>query len=118
MKIIQSIADIEKLKERSALPTKYIKIIEDQFLEWYESENEGEPLVSFRLPNHTCMYHLENENDGEFIYKQLIHLEFVDVEENEEVKYLRMGIMDDHQMHLVYVLEGTLEPSFEEWLKN
>jgi hypothetical protein len=50
MKMIQCIADIEELKERGNLPLAYLKAIEQQFLEWYEAEGEGESLTSFRLP--------------------------------------------------------------------
>jgi hypothetical protein len=110
MKRIQSIADIEELKARGTIPHHYLVVIDTQFQEWYEAENTGESLDVFQLPIDSCIYHLEDEKDGGFILDQLIHVEYVEIEEVDGYKYFRIGIMNDHQMNLVFFLEGTLQP--------
>lgn len=118
MKKIQTIADIEELKARNTLPLAYIQVIEMQFVEWYEAEGEGKPYATFQLPNHTCIYHLEDETDTGIIMDQIINVEFVDIEEGEGWKCFRVGLMQDHQMIIIYFLEGTLPRKIEKWLER
>lgn len=45
-------------------------------------------------------------------------LEFVDVEKEDGQKYFRIGLMQDHQMSIIYFLEGTLPRKTERWLES
>src|SRR5690625_1869975 len=98
MKRIQTMLDIEELKSRGNLPSGYVSIIEAQFIEWFEADGEDEPLDTFELPNHACIYHLEDETDMELIMDQIVDVEFVETEEVEGSEYFRVGLMQDHQM--------------------
>jgi hypothetical protein len=93
-------------------------MIESQFLEWYEAENNGESVTTFRLESHSCLYHLESKKDTSFISDQLLHIEFVEYETIEENRYFRIGLMKDHEMSLVYFLKGTIEQKIEGWLRR
>lgn len=117
MKQIQCIADIEELKARSNLPLPYLKAIESQFLEWFEAEGAGESITSFRLPNESCIYHVEGEEDTDFIFS-ISGLEFVEKEEAEGWTYFRIGLMNDHQMNLIYILQDTFDQKIEDWLEG
>lgn len=118
MKKIQTIADIEELKARNTLPHSYTHVLEMQFVEWYEAEGTGVPYAAFQLPNHACIYHLEDETDTGIIMDQMLNVEFVEIEEVDGWKYFRIGLMHDHQMNLIYFLEGTLARKIENWLER
>lgn len=45
-------------------------------------------------------------------------LEYVDVEKVDGRKYYRIGLMHDHQMSIIYLLEGTLPQKTERWLER
>lgn len=45
-------------------------------------------------------------------------IEYVDIERMGGVKYFRIGIMQDHQMSIIYFLEGTLPYRTEKWLEH
>jgi len=116
VKIIQSIADLEELKARGTIPLPYVKIIEKEFLDWYEAASACESIKSFRLEPQSCFYHLEDTGDTEFIRDQLIHIEFVEYEKVDQHRYFRLGLMHDNEMSLIFFLEGTIEPKLEGWL--
>ncbi|MFD1734995.1 hypothetical protein ACFSCX_00315 [Bacillus salitolerans] len=118
MKMIQHISDIEELKARSSVPIEYIKEIESEFLSWYEAEETGETLIEFRLPTESCMYHLEGKEDAQFIVKQMLHVEYIEKEELVDCSYFRIGIMNDHQMNVLFFVEGTIDKRFEQWLQQ
>ncbi|WP_433744952.1 hypothetical protein [Falsibacillus pallidus] len=118
MKIIQCLADLEELKSRSTIPISYLRVIETQFLEWFEAEGADESFVSFRLPRESCIYHLENQQDSGFIVNQLLQVEFVEYETADDHRYFRMGLMNEHEMSIVFFLEGTINEKLEEWLKR
>lgn len=115
---IRTIADLERLKEMGGIPLEYLSIIESEFLDWFEAEGTGESLDMFEIPHHACMFHLEDNNDTAFLSNQIINIEYVEKEEFKDCHYFRIGLMNDHQMNLVYFLEGTLDKGFEEWLKR
>lgn len=118
MKIIRTIADIAELIEKGNIPLSYLSDLKSEFLILYESEGTGESLESFKLSNQACMYHLENEEDTRFLQERILEIEFVDKEKTNECTYFRVGLMNDHQINLVYFLGGTLENKFEAWLKK
>ncbi|WDH82265.1 hypothetical protein [Paenibacillus urinalis] len=118
MKMIQSIYDIEELEAGGNIPLSYISVVRTQFEEWYESDHTDECLTEFRLPAESCIHHLEEEKDAKFILDQLIHVEYVETEEVQDCRYFRIGIMTDHQMNLVFFIEGTLSSRIEQWLQN
>lgn len=118
MKTIRTFADIEKLKEMGTIPIEYVTAIESEFLDWFEAEGTGESQKEFEMPQHTCMYHLEDNHDIAFLSNQILDIEYVEKEELEDCNYFRIGLMNDHEMNLVYFLEGTLEQRFEEWLER
>lgn len=99
MKRIQTLLDIEVLKSRESLPSGYISVIETQFIEWFEADGENDSLDIFELPNHACIYHLE-ESDMKLIMDQITDVEFVETEEVEGWTYFRVGLMQDHQIGL------------------
>ena len=115
---IRRISEIERLKELGRIPLEYVKAIESEFVTWFEAEGTGESLIEVEMPQHACMYHLEDKNDITFLSNQILNIEFVEKEELPDCVYFRIGIMNDHQMNLVYFLEGTLEQRFERWLEQ
>lgn len=118
MKIIRTIADLERLKEMGSIPPEYISVVECDFMDWFEAEGTGESLMMFEMPNHACIYHLEDKNDASFLLNQLINIEFVEKDKIKDCSYFRIGVMNDNVMNLVYFLEGTLDQKFEEWLQR
>lgn len=118
MKIIRTMADIQALKTNEHLPSFYVEAIQRQFLLWYEAEEHGETLDSFCLPLHSCIYHLETDEDSFIILDNLMHVEYIDVEETDEGDYFRMGMMQEHEMSVVYFLAGTFSKRMEWWLAN
>lgn len=118
MKRIQTMADVHALKAEEHLPSFYVEEIKNQFLTWYEAENEGESVDNFSLLNHSCIYHFDEEKDMQFIIDCIANVEYVEVENIEGQKYFRIGLMQDHQMSIIYFLEGTLPRRIEMWLAN
>ena len=110
--------DLERLKEMGRIPLEYVSVIESEFMNWFEAEGAGESLMTFEMSHHACMYHLEDNNDTTFLSNQILNIEFVEEEELEDCVYFRIGLMNDHQMNMVYFLEGTLDQKFEEWLER
>ncbi|UGB30587.1 hypothetical protein [Metabacillus sp. B2-18] len=116
MKMIQTIADIKELKAMNSIPLGYLKVIENELINWFEAEGECELLTSFRLPSYSCIYHLEDDKDGNFIEDQIINIEFIEKEVTSDCSYYRIGMMNDHQMSLFFFVEGTLSFKNEQWL--
>ncbi|MFD2443706.1 hypothetical protein ACFSO7_06875 [Bacillus sp. CGMCC 1.16607] len=116
MRIIQTIADIEELKARTFFPLPFLRAIETQFLEWYEAEGNEEPNLSFRLPYESCIKVAEEEQDVHELFTKW-NIEFVEKEASGGCEYYRIGIMNDHQMSLVYLLQdhfgGNIESIME-----
>ena len=113
MKRIQTYADIKALKEGN-LPSFYTKEIEQLFLGMFKADGEGESLYTFSLPTHACIYHLNQSDDKHWLFGLMQQVEFIEVEE----KYFQIGIMEDHQMNIVYFLKGTFSEQIETWLAN
>ncbi|MED0665950.1 hypothetical protein P4T04_06415 [Bacillus badius] len=118
MKMIQTLADIEVLKVWSTLPLPYIKVIEQQFMERYEAEGNGESITAFRLPTESCLFHLEDDSDTQLLLDYLIKAELVEYKATGDLMYYQISLMNDHQMSLIYFLEGTLSPKIEQWLQR
>lgn len=117
MKIIQTLSDIEELKARGDVDLNYLKVIEEEFINWFESDGNGELLTSFRLPSESCIYHLEGKEDTSFISSQMLSIEYIEKESTEECDYFRIGIMNDNQMSVIYFLKGTFDQYFEQSLQ-
>lgn len=66
----------------------------------------------FRLPAHSCIYHLDEKNDMHFIIDNFIHVEYVETEQVESQMYFRIGLMQDHQMNVLYFMKGTLPKEY------
>lgn len=118
MKRIQTMADVHALEADEQLPSFYVREIKDQFIMWHEAEGEGESIDSFCLPNHACIYHLDERDDMHFIMDNFIHVEYVETEQVGNHMYFRVGMMQDHQMSVLYFMEGTLPRRIELWLAN
>ena len=118
MQMIQALADIEALKVFSTLPLPYIGMIEEQFLDWYKMRNDGELVTAFRLSSESCLLHLEDESDTDILLNHLMKVEFVEYKAVEDLRYYRIGLMNHHQMNLIYFLENTLDPKIEQWLRR
>lgn len=109
MKKIRTMFDMCELRISSKTPRPYIKVIEEEFLVWYKTEGRAETLASFVLSEQSCIKLLETKKDVEFLMNQLFNIEYVDKGIKEEVQYYRIGIMNDHQMIVVFSLEEVLD---------
>src|SRR5699024_2411385 len=115
---IQMMADVHALEADEHLTSFYVEEVKNQFLIWYEAENEGESLDEFSLQPYSCIYHFDKEEDMQMLIDYMNALEFVDVERADGKKYFRIGLMQDHQMSIIYFLEGTLPRKTEHWLES
>jgi len=118
MKVIQTLADVQSLKNDERLPSFYVEEIYNQFLWTYESVAEGEAIDDFSLEPHACIYHFDDETDLQMLMNFAESIEYVDTEVVGGFKYFRIGIMRDHEMSVIYFLEGTLPDKTEKWLEN
>ena len=118
MKVIQILADVQALERDEHLPSFYIDEIESQFRLWYEAENKGEEIQEFSLPSWACIYHFNQATDVRMLESYLSDIEYVEIERIDGVKYFRIGIMKDHQMSIIYFLEGTLPYRIEKCLEH
>lgn len=118
MKVIRTLADVQSLKDDERLPSFYFEEIYNQFLWTYESVAEGEVIDDFSLASHACIYHFNDENDQQMLEKFTESIEYVDTYVVVDIKYFRIGIMQDHEMSVIYFLEGTLPYHTEKWLEN
>lgn len=118
MKIIRTKADVLALKADEHLPSFYVEEIYQQFFGFYMAENEEESLDEFSLPPHACIYHFDKEEDMQMLVDNVGALEYVDVDKVEGKRYFRIGLMQDHQMSIIFLLDGTLPQKAEQWLEN
>lgn len=118
MKVFQTMADVQSLKEDERLPSFYVEEIYNQFLWTYESVAEGEAIDDFSLEPHACIYHFDDVTDLQMLVEFRENIEYVDQEVVEDIKYFRIGIMQDHEMSVIYLLEGILPNKTERWLEN
>ena len=107
MKVIQTLADVQSLKNDEHLYSFYFEEIYNQFLWTYESVAEGETID-----------HFDDENDLQMLVKFAESIEYVDTEVVGGIKYFRIGIMQDHEMSVIYFLEGTLPDATEKGLRG
>jgi hypothetical protein len=115
---IQTKADVHALEADGHLPSFYVEEVKNQFLIWYEAENGGETLDEFILPPYSCIYHFDKEEDIQMLIDYMNVIEYVDVEKTNGQKFFRIGLMQDHQMSIIYFLEGTLPRKAERWLES
>jgi|SRR5699024_8540254 len=118
MRVIRTLADVQSLKDDERLPSFYFEEIYNQFLWTYESVAEGEAIDDFSLAPHTCIYHFDEEDDLQMLEKFAESIEYVDTQVIEGLKYFRIGIMQDHEISVIYFLEGILPYKTEKWLDN
>ena len=118
MKVIRTKADVFALKVDEHLPSFYVDEIYQQFIGSYEAVNEGESLDEFSLPSHACIYHFDKEEDMQMLVNNVGALEYVDVDKVEGKRYFRIGLMQDHEISVIFFLEGTLPYKTEKWLEN
>lgn len=118
MKVIRTLADVQSLKNEECLPSFYVEEIYHQFLGSYEAMAEDEAMEEFVLPLHACIYHFNHADDWQMLEELVHYIEYVDTEVVEGRKYFRIGIMQDHEMSVIYFLEGTLPEKTEKWLEN
>lgn len=118
MKIIRTLADVQSLKNDEHLPSFYVEEIRKQFLGTYEAVAESESIDDFSLPPYACIYHFNEESDLEMLVKLTRNIEYVDTEVIDGTKFFRIGIMQDHEMSVIYFLENTLPYKTEKWLEN
>lgn|SRR5690625_5102891 len=118
MKVIRTLADIHSLKDEERLPNFYVKEIYHQFLGSYEAVGNNEEIEDFSLPLHACIYHFNDVNDWRMLQDLLENIEYVDTEVVDDMKYFRIGIMQDHEISVIYFLKGTLPYKIEKWLES
>lgn len=117
MKTIPTLADVQSLKDDEHLPSFYVEEIYNQFLCTYEAVAEGEAIDDFSLAPQACIYHFDEESDLEKLVAFTENIEYVDTEVVHGKKYFRIGIMQDHEISVIYFLEGTLPYKTEKWLE-
>lgn len=118
MKVIQTMADVQSLKDDERLTSFYFDEIYNQFLWTYKSVAEGEAIDDFSLEPHTCIYHFNDETDLQMLMNFAENIEYVDTQVVRGIKYFRIGIMQDHEMSVIYLLECTLPYKTERWLED
>lgn len=119
MKVIRKLADVQSLKNDECLPSFYVEEIYHQFLGSYEAMTEGEAIEEFVLPLHACIYHFNHSDDRQMLEELVYQIEYVDTEVKEGCKYFRIGVMQqDHEILVIFFLEGTLPYKTEKWLEN
>lgn len=118
MIVIRTMADVQSLKDDGRLPSFYIEEIYNQFLGTYEAVAESEDIDDFSLAPYACIYHFNEESDLEMLVKLTKNIEYVDTEVIDGTKFFRIGIMQDHEMSVIYFLENTLPYKTENWLEN
>src|SRR5699024_12526953 len=112
---IKTTTDFNALKQQEHVPKSFSEEIEQPFLAWNKEVN-GEVLDEFSLPPEACMYHIERQDDVEILLNHVHEIEYVDVEEINDTKFFRIGLMQDHQMSLIFVLADNLPQDIKEWL--
>lgn len=115
MKEIQTIADLNALKQQEHIPNHYVEEIIQQFLAW-QRELSDEELESLQFPLQICMYHLDNQEDAEILLNLKHDIEYVNLEKIEGTKFFRIGLMQEHQISLLFVLENILSKEIKKWL--
>src|SRR5699024_1762414 len=118
MIVIQTMADVQSLKDDEHLPSFYIEEIRNQFLGTYEAVAESEKIDNFSLAPNACIYHFNKERDLEMLVKFTVNIEYVDIEIVDGTKFFHIGIMQDHEMSIIYFSENTLPYQTEKWLEN
>ncbi|WP_156505903.1 hypothetical protein [Bacillus sp. SJS] len=118
MERVTRFLNISELETKGTFPHLFIDIVKMQFLDWYKAEGTGESLEDFCLSSSSCIYILETEKDDQFLLQNLLDIEFVEREECKGCVYFRIGFMNDHQMNLVYFLEGSIGDRLEKWLQQ
>src|SRR5690625_6040892 len=98
MKVIQTLADVQSLKNDERLPSFYVEEISNQFLWTYEAVAEGEAIDNFLLAPQACLYHFSEASDWRKIEEMLRDIEYIDTEVVEGKKYFRIGIMQEHEV--------------------
>src|SRR5690625_7624451 len=98
MRVIQTLADVQSLKDDEHLPSFYVEEIYNQFLWSYKAVAEREAIDDFSLEPYACIYHFDDEEDLKVLEKFTQSIEYVDTEVIEDLKYFRIGIMQDHEM--------------------
>src|SRR5699024_483428 len=117
MRVIQTLADVQSLKDDEHLPSFYVEEIYNQFLWSYKAVAEREAIDDFSLEPYACIYHFDDENDLQVLEKFTQSIEYVDTEVIEGIKYFRIGIMQEHEVSVIYFLEGTLPDKAEKGLE-
>jgi len=118
MKRIRTLAEIETIQETSKINHFYIETLKSEFVRWFEAEGAGESMDTFELSGGSSIYHLEDTKDSSFIADNILSIEYVDVGEKEDLTYFRIGLMNDHEMSIIYFIKGTLGDEIEQWLKE
>lgn len=83
-----------------------------------KQKNEGEEIEAFSLPSWACIYHFNDVEDARILESSVNDIEYVETERIDGMKYFRIGIMQDHQLSIIYFLEDTLPYKTEKWLEH
>lgn len=122
MKVIQTIYDIKELKERKpqneSLPPELIEVVEQDFLDIYESGNENVYLMDFYLPHRQALILLEQGDDVLRILDDLQTIEYVEKAKAGRLEYYRITKRIEHEFQLIYSLVGIHEETTEKWLEE
>src|SRR5690625_7912423 len=108
MKVIQSLADVQALERDEHLPSFYMEEIKNQFHLWYEAENIGEEIQDFSLTSWACIYHFNDVEDSRMLESCVNDIEYVETERRDGMKYFSIGIMQEHQVSVIYFLAVTI----------
>src|SRR5690625_6288124 len=108
MRVIQTLADVQSLKDDEHLPSFYVEEIYNQFLWSYKAVAERVAIDNFSLEPYACIYHFDDEEDLQVLEKFTQSIEYVDTEVIDDLKYNLTDIMQYNEMLVLYFLEVTL----------
>lgn len=118
MKVIQTINDLESLKEFKAVPLGLLSIVEQEFFGLYDALGNGEDLQSFKLPIEQALLTLDPWDDVRKKIGSLLDIEYVEKVSEGGMEYYRIAKRLDHEFQIIYSLVGIYDEETEKWLKG
>src|SRR5699024_5360938 len=112
---IQTITDLNALKQQEHVPNSFFEEIEQQLLAWNKELNVR-VLHEITVPPDACRYQMEGQDEVETLLNHVHEIEYVHVEEINDTEFFLIRLMQDHQMSLIFVLADNLPQDTKEWL--
>lgn len=116
MKRIQTVSDIEFLKETKAVQIEFINEIEQDFLNICEAEHEVVCFLDYRLSLWQALFVFEKGDDVLGKLNDPMSVEYVEKVVVEQLVYYRCAIRNEHDFQIYYSLIGIHDEEIENWL--